>query len=98
MQGRFIATATAAALAALAIGPAAALATPGSFVDDAVGDFAAGTAQSASVANPGVLLTRSMLTQPFDGTTLPTNLVASSAGAASVSGGLLTVDGGNVTE
>ena len=65
MQGRFIATAAATAIAALAIGPAAALAAPGSFVDDAVGDFAAGSAQSTSAANPGVVLNRTMTNQPF---------------------------------
>ena len=46
-QGRFI-TAAAAAVAVLAIGPAAALATPGSFTDDAAGDFADGTVRRAT--------------------------------------------------
>jgi hypothetical protein len=98
MQGRFIATATATALAALAIGPAAALATPGSFVDDAVGDFAAGTAQSASVANPGVVLNRSMTNLPFGaGPGLPAGWTAdqwtAGSGTAAVSNGALTADG-----
>jgi hypothetical protein len=97
-QGRFITTAAAAA-AVLAIGPASALATPGSFTDDTVGDFGAGTHDPAiSVVDPGLRLTRSMITEQFAGTSLPANLVANPTGAAVVSGGTLTVDGGNVTE
>lgn len=101
MQGRFIATATATALAALAIGPAAALAAPGSFVDDAVGDFAAGSAQSASVADPGVVLNRSMTNLPFGaGPGLPAGLTktawppaAGNPQATVSSAGVLTADG-----
>ena len=101
MQGRFIATAAATAIAALAIGPAAALAAPGSFVDDAVGDFAAGSAQSASAANPGVVLNRTMTNQPFGaGPSLATGWTAdqwtTGSGSAAVSNGTLTADGVNV--
>jgi hypothetical protein len=51
-QGRFITTAAAAA-AVLAIGPASALATPGSFTDDNYADFAAGTPTNAWTVEPG---------------------------------------------
>jgi len=98
-QGRFI-TAAAAAVAALAIGPAAAMATPGSFTDNAVGDFNAGTHDAAiSVVDPGLSLTRSMINQPFGaGPGLPAGLTqtqwATGSGTASVSpGGVLTADG-----
>jgi hypothetical protein len=68
-QGRFI-TAAAAAVAALAIGPGAALATPGSFTDDAAGDFAAGTIPaSAWTVEPGsVTLQGTSVADNFDGT------------------------------
>jgi hypothetical protein len=96
-QGRFITTAAAAA-AVLAIGPASALATPGSFTDNTIADFGAGTHDAAiSVVDPGLRLTRSMMTEEFTGG-LPANLVANPTNAAVVSGGALTVDGGNVTE
>jgi hypothetical protein len=99
-QGRFI-TAAAAAVAALAIGPAAAMAAPGSFTDDAVGDFNAGSHDAAiTVADPGLSLTRSMVTEGFDGTTLPSNYAFVGAGFANttLSPGNLTVDGGVVGE
>lgn len=68
-QGRFI-TAAAAAVAVLAIGPAAALATPGSFTDDAAGDFAAGTIPSSAwTVEPGsVALKGTSVADNFDGT------------------------------
>ena len=70
-QGRFI-TAAAAAVATLAIGPGAALATPGSFTDDSAGDFAAGTIPaSAWTVEPGsVALKGASVADNFDGTTL----------------------------
>jgi uncharacterized membrane protein YgcG len=68
-QGRFI-TAAAAAVATLAIGPGAALAAPGSFTDDAAGDFAAGTiTDNAWVVEPGsVGLKGTTVADNFDGT------------------------------
>jgi hypothetical protein len=100
-QGRFI-TIAAAAAAVLAIGPASALATPGSFTDDSVGDFGAGTHDPAiSVVDPGLRLTRSMMTEQFNGTSLPAGLTATQwtpgTGAATVSGGSLAADGVRVS-
>ena len=75
-QGRFI-TATAAAVAVLAIGPAAALATPGSFSDDAAGDFAAGTIPgNAWIVEPGWVA--------LNGTSAPTTSTAPRLGRPSV--------------
>jgi hypothetical protein len=106
-QGRFI-TAAAAAVAALAIGPGAALATPGSFRDDAAGDFAAGTIPAnAWVVEPGgIALKGGSIADNFDGTALgapPVGLHPWTAtqwdgatGSATVSGGSLTVNGDHV--
>jgi uncharacterized membrane protein YgcG len=104
-QGRFI-TAAAAAVATLAIGPGAALAAPGSFTDDAAGDFAAGTIPATAwTVEPGsVALKGGSVADNFDGTTLgappvgPHPWVATplSGGSATVSGGSLTVDGARV--
>ena len=69
-HGRFITTA-AVAVAALAIGPATALATPGSFTDDTVGTSAQGRTDPPLVVDPGLRLARSMKTEPFNGTGLP---------------------------
>jgi hypothetical protein len=97
-HGRFITTA-AAAVAALAMGPASALATPGSFTDDSVGDFNAGTHDAGiSVVDPGLRLTRSIINQPFGaGPGLPSGLTQTSwttgTGAATVGNGTLTADG-----
>jgi hypothetical protein len=105
-QGRFIITA-AAAVAALAIGPAAALATPGSFTDDAAGDFAAGTIPgSAWTVEPGsVALKGGSVADNFDGTTLgpvvgnPWTVTPWDAtGSATVGGGSLTVNGAHVND
>ena len=110
-QGRFI-TAAAAAVATLAIGPGAALAAPGSFTDDAAGDFAAGTIPaSAWTVEPGaVALKGTTVADNFDGTTLGQPPVApdnhpwaatqwtAPAGAATVGGGSVTADGVHVND
>jgi hypothetical protein len=107
-QGRFIITA-AAAVAALAIGPAAALATPGSFTDDAAGDFAAGTMPgSAWTVEPGSVALK--------GTSVADNFDASlgmppvgihpwtvtqwdgTTGSATVGGGSVTANGVHVND
>ena len=67
-------------------------------MDDAVGDFAAGSAQSTSPADPGVLLARPITNEPFGaGPTLPSDLTAEQwtlgNGAATVSNGVLSADG-----
>ncbi len=98
-QGRFITTA-AAAVAVLAIGPASALATPGSFTDDNYADFAAGTATNAWTVEPGevrLLRTTALGTTNFDA--LPTGWTTapwSAGGAVSLAGGSATVDGASV--
>jgi len=109
-QGRFI-TAAAAAVAALAIGPGAALATPGSFTDDAAGDFAAGTIPaSAWTVEPGsVALKGTSVADNFDGTALgappvglhpwkPESWDPMNPGSWIVSGGTLTVNGAHVND
>jgi uncharacterized membrane protein YgcG len=107
-QGRFIITA-AAAIAALAIGPGAALATPGSFTDDAAGDFTAGTVpDSAWIVEPGsVALKGTSVADNFDGTTLGpvvgnpwtvTSWDMVNPGSATPSGGILTVNGAHVND
>jgi hypothetical protein len=107
MQGRFIATTAAAVLAALAVGPGAALATPGSLVDDSPADFAAGTVPgTAWIVEPGtVALRHTTVADNFDGTTLgpPVGLPWAAtlwdpAGSASVSGGSVTVNGARVSD
>jgi hypothetical protein len=98
-QGRFITTAAAAA-AVLAIGPASALATPGSFTDDNYADFAAGTATSAWTVEPGevrLLRTTALGTTNFDAlpsgwSTTPWN----TGGSVSITGGSAIVDGASV--
>lgn len=98
-QGRFITTA-AAAVAALAIGPASALATPGSFTDDNYADFAAGTPTNAWTVEPGevrLLRTTALGTTNFDA--LPAGWKTdpwSTGGAVSLAGGSATVDGASV--
>jgi hypothetical protein len=98
-QGRFIITA-AAAVAALAIGPASALATPGSFTDDNYADFAAGHVTNAWTVEPGevrLLRTTALGTTNFDA--MPTDWAAtpwSTGGTGTVSGGRLSVDGAAV--
>jgi uncharacterized membrane protein YgcG len=110
-HGRFI-TAAAAAVAALAIGPGAALATPGSFTDDAAGDFAAGTIPAnAWTVEPGsVALKGGSVADNFDGTTLGQPPVApdnhpwtvtqwdGATGTATVGGGSVTVNGVHVND
>ena len=109
-QGRFI-TAAAAAVATLAIGPGAALATPGSFTDDSAGDFAAGTIPaSAWTVEPGsVALKGTSVADNFDGTTLGappvglhpwtvTSWDAMAPGSATVASGSLNVNGAHVND
>ena len=96
-HGRFITTAIA-AVAAMAIGPASAMGTPGSFTDDTVGDFNGGTPGTAtSVIDPGVRLLKTAMNEQFEGTSLPGSLTATqwngTTGAATVSGGNLVADG-----
>jgi hypothetical protein len=97
MHRRLIAPAVAAALSALAIGPAAALAAPGSFADDAAADFGAGAAQPTLTVGDQITLKQGLITEPFNAG-LPSTLVATPGTAASVSAGVLTVDGGNVQD
>jgi hypothetical protein len=104
-HGRFI-TAAAAAVATLAIGPGAALAAPGSFTDDAAGDFAAGTIPgNAWTVEPGsVALKGGTVADNFDGSIPgpppvgphPWVVALSPGGSATVSGGSLTVNGARV--
>jgi hypothetical protein len=95
-QGRFITTA-AVAVAALAIGPASALATPGSFTDNDYADFAAGTATNAWTVEPGevrLLRTTALGTTNFDA--LPSGWSTtpwSTGGSVSIAGGSAIVDG-----
>jgi hypothetical protein len=84
-----------AAVAAMAIGPAGALAAPASFTDD---DFAGGTGANTVVSSGAVQLTRGTVTEPFDGTsgTLPTGWTASQyapTGSAALVNGTLEIDG-----
>jgi hypothetical protein len=98
-QGRFITTAAAAA-AVLAIGPASALATPGSFTDDNYADFAAGTPTNAWTVEPGEVRlqrTTALGTTNFDAlpsgwSTTPWN----TGGSVSITGGSAIVDGASV--
>jgi hypothetical protein len=98
-QGRFITTAAAAA-AVLAIGPASALATPGSFTDDNYADFAAGTVTNAWTVEPGevrLLRTTALGTTNFDAlpsgwTTTPWSM----GGSVSITGGSASVDGASI--
>jgi hypothetical protein len=98
-HGRLITTAIA-AVAAMAIGPAGAVAAPASFTDD---DFASGTGANTVVTAGSVQLTRGTVTEPFDGTssTLPTGWTASQwsppAGSANLVAGTLEIDGDLVT-
>jgi hypothetical protein len=98
-QGRFIISA-AAAVAAVAIGPASALATPGAFTDDNYADFAAGHVTNAWTVEPGevrLLRTTALGTTNFDA--MPTGWTAtpwSGSGSGIASGGTLTVDGAAV--
>jgi hypothetical protein len=96
-HGRFITTAIA-AVAAMAIGPAGAVAAPSSFTDD---DFAGGAATAPAAVSAGsVQLTRSLVTESFDGATLPAGLAFTAwpmqAGSASLSSGTLVIEGGHV--
>ena len=97
-HGRFITTA-AAALAVMAIGPAGAMAAPGSVVDDGAADFGSGAAGTAtSVVDPGsVQLKRAKVTEAFAGPDLPTGWSAiqwtTPDGTRTVGGGALAVDG-----
>src|SRR3954469_20275221 len=104
-HGRFITTALV-ATAAMAIGPAWASAAPSPLVDDTQADFAAAGAQTAAWAvEPGQgRLKLGSVAENFDGTTLPAGFesvgwangqggVVPTPGAATVSGGQLTVDG-----
>jgi uncharacterized cupredoxin-like copper-binding protein len=102
-HGRFITTALV-ATAAMAIGPAWAAAAPAPFVDDVPADFSAGTpgtATSTTDAPGSVRLARTMKTEQFDAG-LPASLAPTQwtppAGTASVSGGMLTVDGARVSD
>ena len=94
-QGRFITT-TVAAVAALAIGPASALATPGSFTDDNYGDFAAGHCASAWIVEPGTVRLRPSVTAlrrtTSAGGGLPTGWTARTRGTPG--GGTATVAAG----
>jgi hypothetical protein len=100
-HGRFITTA-AAAVAVLAIGPASAMATAGSFTDDSYADFAAGAPTNAWIVEPGEVRlqrTTALGSTNFDGGSLPTGWVGpawSTGGAATVGGGSVTVDGARV--
>jgi hypothetical protein len=108
-HGRFITTAVA-ALAAMAIGPAYAAAAPSPLTDDAITDFAAGTAGTDTWAvEPGVVrLKPAGVAENFDGAVLPAALAATpwpegstgpqTGGQASVAGGTLTVDGAHVND
>jgi hypothetical protein len=109
-QGRFITTALAAA-AVLAIGPASAMATAGSFTDDTAADFAAGTIPgTAWIVEPGtVALKHTSVADNFDGTTLGPavglpwtqtswDTPTPGGGTATVSGGSLSVDGKHIND
>jgi hypothetical protein len=96
-HGRLITTAIA-AVAAMAIGPAGALAAPATFTDE---DFAGGSATApAAVAAGSVQLTRGTVTEEWNGPTLPTSWTASQyvvGGSASLAvPGTLEIDGAHV--
>ena len=96
-HGRLISTAIA-AVAAMAIGPAGAVAAPSSFTDD---DFAGGTATAPAAVSAGsVQLTRSLVTEGFDGAALPAGLAFTpwpmQTGSATLSTSTLVIEGGHV--
>jgi hypothetical protein len=96
-HGRLITTAIA-AVAAMAIGPAGALAAPATFTDD---DFAGGTGANTVVSSGAVQLARGTVTEPFDGTSssLPTGWTATPwamGGTATLVGGTLEISGARV--
>jgi len=98
-HGRFITTAVA-AVAVLAIGPASAMATAGSFTDDNYADFAAGTATNAWTVEPGEVRlqrTTALGTSNFDA--LPSGWSTtpwSMGGSVSIAGGSAIVDGASM--
>jgi hypothetical protein len=107
-HGRFI-TAGAAAIAALAIGPAAALASAGSVTDDSAGDFAGGTVPgSAWIVEPGtVALQPTTVADNFDGAVLgpavglawtTTSWDPANPGSATLGGGSLSVNGAHLND
>lgn len=96
-HGRLISTAIA-AVAAMAIGPAGAVAAPSSYTDD---DFAGGTATAPAAVSAGsVQLTRTLVPEGFDGATLPAGLAftpwSAGTGSATLSTSTLVIEGGHV--
>jgi hypothetical protein len=102
-HGRFITTAIA-AVAAMAIGPAGAVAAPSSFVDDSAADFGAGAPGAGTVVQPAgsVQLNRSLVAEGFNGGPgLPAGFTAThwdpmAPGTSTVGSGVLTVQGDRV--
>lgn len=83
-----------AALAIMATAPAWAAAAPGSLLDDSAADFGAGDPGTATIAAAGSVALKHV--EQFDGATLPAGLTStpwSAGGAATVGGGIVTVDG-----
>jgi hypothetical protein len=94
-HGRLITTLLA-AVAVMAIAPAWAAAAPSSFSDDTAADFGAGTVGGAGVVAPAGSVQLAPVEQ-FDGAGLPGGMTAVPPSAATVAGGSLTVDAGQVS-